>query len=487
MILDIRSTDVSAGVTADVAIVGAGPAGLALAAALGSAAGRTLVLESGGSVPGPDPDLARGTVDRPYYDLPETRMRGLGGGSGCWSGWCDRLGPADFTHRPWIPLSGWCLGYAELSSYYADAEEFCGIRPGFTAGERIWRPGGQKAPLGGLFDQTPYVAVGRRNLGLAHRSVFEQVGVDLLLHATVTRIETSRDGQQVDRLVLRDAGGAEFRVEAGTVVLATGGLENARLLLVSTSGGWTDGIGNGSGFVGRCFMEHPHVDALRVRARPGADLDIAYFRESAVPGTSMLVGGALALTDEICAGQRIARAQAFVEPAGMHLDGRPTIRRDGRRFLPRYAVPAADEFAVVIVSEQVPNRESRVTLSDQRDGYGVPLPRIRWDLNHLDHRTVAVAADSAREVLGRAGVPAARSRLPRGRWPLDTLGGPHHLGTTRMAATEDDGVVNADCRVHGVANLFVLGGSVFPTAGYAPPTLTIVALALRLADHLRKR
>ncbi|MGH8880123.1 MAG: GMC oxidoreductase, partial [Stackebrandtia sp.] len=271
MIIDARSAATDFGMITDTVIVGAGPAGMAIAARLGCDAARILVVESGGLTLRPDLDLARGSVDRPYYDLPETRLRGLGGSSGCWGGWCERLRPVDLASRPWVPHSGWCLDYAELARYYPDAEEFCGSPVGFTAEQRSWQPGGQKAPIQGVFDQTPYTVVGRRNLGTDHRAVFNWPDVDLLIHATVTRIVTGDDGRKVDHLVVRAPGDVQFPVTAHTFVLAAGGVENARLLLLSRTGGWRAGIGNDNGLVGRCFMEHPHVDALRIRNPDGVD------------------------------------------------------------------------------------------------------------------------------------------------------------------------------------------------------------------------
>ncbi len=488
MFLDGDSFADGTELTADIAIVGAGPAGVALAARLGSDVGRVLVLESGGPTPTRDHDLARGFIDRPYYDLPETRLRGLGGSSANWGGWCERLRPADVMQRSWIPRSGWPLPYPDLVDYYGPAEEFCGIPKDFAM-ERIWSPGGRETPTLQAFDHVVFPVLGRRNLGARHRAIFDASNVDLITHATTTQIVVGGGGRRADRLVVRGPAGVTIHVVARTFVLAAGGIENPRLLLHSTSAAWPDGVGNGSGFVGRCFMEHPHVDAVRIDGTPRGDLDLSYFGEwdppVPFPGP-VRVNGALTLSDSTCAAEGVGRAQVFIESAGFHLDpSRPTIRRGRQVFAPRYTAPAHNELAVVVVSEQVPDPDSRVALSDVRDGNGVPLPVLQWRLNDLDHRTVRVAARHSKHVLAELGLTKARTRFVRGQWLLDTLGGPHHLGTTRMTQSDDDGVVDADCRVHHMSNLFIAGGSVFPTSGYAPPTLTIIAVAMRLADHLK--
>ena len=140
-------------------------------------------------------------------------------------------------------------------------------------------------------------------------------------------------------------------------------------------------------------------------------------------------------------------------------------------------------------SEQSPNPDSRVTLSDQRDRFGLPRAKLTWRLNSLDKLTVRksvelIAQEFERLHIGR--VTPDRWLVSDDRtWPDFVRGGYHHLGTTRMGSNPRTSVVNSDCRVHGLANLYVAGSSVFPTGSHVNPTLTITALALRLAQHLK--
>jgi choline dehydrogenase-like flavoprotein len=136
-------------------------------------------------------------------------------------------------------------------------------------------------------------------------------------------------------------------------------------------------------------------------------------------------------------------------------------------------------------SEQAPDPDSRLTLSDRRDALGMPELRLDWRVNQVDIDAIsgwlaALDGDVRAAQLGRV-VP------PRAGWERKIIGGPHHIGTTRMSASARSGVVDAQCRVHSVENLYVAGSSVFVTGGYANPTFTLVALALRLADTLRDR
>ena len=293
------------------------------------------------------------------------------------------------------------------------------------------------------------------------------------------------DGSSVDRLVAGTARG-DVNVSADAFVLAAGGIETARLLLASACPSWPNGLGNAAGLVGCCFMEHPHVDAMRLVADASA-LDISFFVEQ--PGAApdeqpTAVAGALRLSDEACRAEGVGRAQLFIEPAAMHARHPIGRVRGDRPFRGRYVPARPEELAVILVTEQQPDRRSRVSLSRERDTHGVPLPVLEWRLSGSDHRTAQVTMRAARDMLAALGARNIRQRMRTGSWPTDTLGGPHHLGTTRMGQSPSAGVVDSDCKVYGIRNLYIAGGSVFPTSGYAPPTLTVIALSFRLADHL---
>jgi choline dehydrogenase-like flavoprotein len=471
---------------ADVVVIGAGPAGLAVASRLAAAGRSVLVLESGGLDPAPDPDAARAASrgPLPYFDLIECRPRGLGGSTGLWGGWCEPLGELDFEARPGLPGSGWCLARSDLEPYYQQARSFCAIpdsRP-----FRAWRREHEPCVSRSHFEVRSFPVVGLSPLGRRYVGLFDGDGADLLLHATATRIAVSADGAVVDHLVVATPGG-NLVATGNAFVLATGGVEIPRLLLASTSPGWPDGLGNGHDLVGRFFMEHPHVDAMRLSGDP-ALLDVQFFLEretgwAALDGTPLGAAGALVLSEAACRTERVGRIQLFIEPAGGHTEHPIPRRWRDRPLRLRSRAPRAGELAVIAVTEQAPNRDSRVVLGEAIDRHGMPLPVLHWTLTDADLRTLHFGVEAVREVLQGLGAIRVRRRAGRS-WPMDTLGGAHHLGTARMADTPDAGVVDRQCRVHGTHNLFIAGGAVFPTSGYAPPTLTIVALALRLGDHL---
>jgi choline dehydrogenase-like flavoprotein len=142
--------------------------------------------------------------------------------------------------------------------------------------------------------------------------------------------------------------------------------------------------------------------------------------------------------------------------------------------------------------EQAPNPESRIVLSAENDELGMPRANLRWKFTPIDKRSMRVYYELLGREMGRAGLGRVQIMdwLLDGddtAWPNHLSGGWHHMGTARMHEDPRQGVVDANCRVHGIANLFVAGGAVYPTGGAVNPTLTVVAMALRLSDHLKNK
>jgi choline dehydrogenase-like flavoprotein len=471
---------------AELLVIGAGPAGLAVALSASAAGLDVLVLESGGLEASPDPGTSGAEVaGPPYYDLTAVRVRGLGGSSTTWGGWCERLGALDFFERPWIPHSGWPFQLGELEPYYTRAEEFLGVSPANC--DRRWSPGGVPFSQDARFMATSIEVTPEKNLATRYRTALRDGPIRVILDATVTGFVLDGAETAVQAVRVTRSDGTSYHVSAATFVVAAGGIENARMLMAARSRAWGRGLGNETGLVGHFFMEHPHVDAIRFSASRPQQIHETFFVETADEDGGLSASiGALNVTDAACEAYGVGRAQVILERAGLHTLGRPAMRRGDKAWSPRYAEPPAGEMAAIVISEQAPSHRSVVTLSDKVDRFGVPLPRLEWHLSELDFATCAAATDLMTETLHEIGIASTRRRLPRDRFPLDTIGGPHHLGTTRMAVEESSGVLDTNSCVFGIANLYVVGGSAFPTAGYAPPTLTIVALAIRAADHIIK-
>lgn len=157
-----------------------------------------------------------------------------------------------------------------------------------------------------------------------------------------------------------------------------------------------------------------------------------------------------------------------------------------RKFPSLVVKPRNQTYAIEVHSEQTPNRDSRISLSDQKDAFGMPRVKVDWRWLPLDIDTVRNTVQALGEDLAAAGIGRVRfdpAAIEREMLRDGAVGG-HHVGTTRMAEDPAKGVVDRDCRVHGLDNLYIAGSAVFPTSGQANPTLLAIALALRLADHV---
>ncbi|WP_158604489.1 FAD-dependent oxidoreductase [Nocardioides mangrovicus] len=511
---------------ADVCVVGAGPAGLALAARLSERGRSVLLLESG--LDRPDlrtQRLNRGTVvGHPTWRLDRSRLRAVGGSGQVWGGWCRALDAEDLRPRAWLPGSGWPLSAADLDPYLAPARSLLGLpaepphlEPGVD--DDAFATAAGMDVVGYEFSPLRH-SVGSHALGARPADD----GVVLLQGATVVAMEALGTRRRIDRLVVATADGAHLVVRPRLLVLATGGIENARLLLVA-------GLGNEHDLVGRYFMDHVHAHvgllaldedrsrsplfaALRHDRRGGgaawgpalagspatrrADrLLAAAFTLTAAPHTYGQPYLALPvrlrlLVDDVARRNALAGRTELV-PADLHPHDRRVVRRlirhheelqrarftrgRGRLGL----TDAADVRALYVRGEQAPNPDSRVRLDRRRDAHGVPRASLDWQVTDVDRASVEGWVDH----VAHAAADSPGIRLLRDpAWQRSIVGGPHHMGTTRMATDPRDGVVDADARVHTVDNLYVAGSSVFPTGGYTNPTLPLVMLALRLADHL---
>ncbi len=522
MIIDFRELDSGSQFDAEVCVVGAGAAGITLALELAQLDVDVCVLESGGLSFEPEIQaLAAGeTTGVPYFPLEISRMRYLGGSTNHWGGWCTPLHEIDFEQRSWVPNSGWPFDREALLPYYQRAQSWCQLGP-FRYRAEQWEdenrsfpdldPSKLEAPCWQFSPPTRFGEAYRKELEASQR-------VRVLLHGHVTALEAYSDGSAVSGAQITTLEGRRGAVRARIFVAACGGIENARLLLLS---GWPEGpaLGNAHDLVGRYFMEHPHVTAGTVVAaepRALARIFTVFDRD----GTHVVAGlcpSASAQTRERalnCAASLVFRGdgsergyEAYREMMRNARSGRFPDRFGERiwsvmrdlgdvvegisRLEGEPYIGAIGWVGFYLRSEQSPNPRSRVTLGSKRDPFGLPLARLDWQLTSEDKRAQSVTLRLIGEELGRLGV--GRLQIPDwlladdDGWPDDLSGGYHHMGTTRMAECATEGVVNADCRVHGVDNLYVAGSSVFPTGGYANPTLTIVALAVRLAEHLHSR
>lgn len=547
MMQDARDLPDGTALEADVCVVGAGASGIALALEFIGTDIRVLLLESGGAAFEKDTQAlyAGSVVNARLHSPPDRyRQRRFGGSTTIWGGRCVPLDPIDFEARGYVAHSGWPFSRDELMPHYVRANRLCEagefaytVSGAFTGPRREmidgWR--GRSFTADTLERFSCPTDFGAR---YAHR-LRAAPNLHVLLHANVTRVALNAAGTAVERLTVRTLTGKTFTVGAASIVLATGGLEVARLLLANREV-HRQGIGNDHDVVGRYYMCHlaGTLGALTVSA-PGtvwhgydvAD-DGAYCRRrlalTAAAQRALRIGNVVARLHHPRIADPahrtgslsllyLARALVPYEYARRLDDGdaaapwqwlrhvrnvlgdlRATFafawhllrdRRLAERKFPSIVVtPRSRCYSLDVHAEQQPNPLSRVMLGPLRDALGEPRLHIDWRYTRRDVETVqralaALARDLDAQRIGRFDYDPQGVEREMTRY--GAYGG-HHLGTARMGRDPRSSVTDAQGRVHGVDNLFVAGTALFPTSGQANPTLTIVALALRTAAHLKQ-
>ena len=537
-------------VRADVCIIGGGPAGITLAMQLAATGRDIVLLESGDLDASDETQAlnAGEVVDEALHSPPDKyRVRCLGGASSIWGGRCMPFDPIDFEARPYVPHSGWPIGHAEVERYYPDANALCEAGE-YEYDARLAVTGGMRPLLRGFapghFDLNGIERFScPTHFGQRYRTRLERMAnVRVLLRSTVVRLRATDDGSRIASIEVRDGRDRALHVTADQVVLAAGGIETPRLLLGSNDV-HAAGIGNAHDLVGRFYMSHIagtagvlKVDAGRDAVWHGYDVawDGTYCRRrialrpevqrelgvgnlifrlhhprivDPAHGTGPL--SAIFLAQRFISYEYAKRLVSDAPPsAGVWLrHGVNAVRDAGStvRFLThwlRHRTLAERKFPSIIIrprtnlfsldfhAEQAPNRESRVGLADGADRFGNRQVRIDWRYTRNDVETVSrgfelLRKDLAAERVGTLELapnePDIESVVRR-----DGAYGGHHIGTARMGVSAASGVVDRHGKVFGVNNLFVAGSAIFPTSSQANPTLTIVALSLRLAGHLRE-
>jgi len=485
----------------DICVIGAGPAGLVVARALAERGRDVVVLESGARVPEPTTQALNDgdVIGDAYAGLRETRCRGLGGTSSLWNTPIDNtlgakyapLSPVDFEHRPEVEHSGWPITFGQLAPWYARAQEICGIGPFEYDGSAWGRCLPASGPAGSSLLTRIYQFGSRAALvDPLVAALARATHARLCPRATLVRLEVDASGRRVTGAVVSSPGGSTWTVRAKHYVVAAGAIENARLLFLATDAG----LRVASPWLGRGFMEHPRDSALTLRPHSRDFHRTAAFYDQHRAADGTMIVGRFAVCDEAIRDGVLPNASATLLARA-----RPVVRRvraaahrvgalglvdrwapSGGHGWSRHAAPERvfDGFTILLNLEQTPSPENRIVLGSRRDALGLPLPELHWRWHGADHaRLTRLRGVVARELAELGRIDIATDAIP-------DPNAHHHAGTTRMHADSAHGVVDADCRVHGVDNVFVAGASVFPTAGFVNPALTIVALAERLADHL---
>ena len=515
----------------DICIIGTGPAGATIARELSNTSLRVTILESGGTERQEETDALNEieSVGWPrVMDQWLVRNRILGGTSTTWSGRCAPFNEIDLKVRDWVPYSGWPFKIDDLIPYFDRGAKYLGLGAGSGfSDDRVWAYIGRRPPkldldedkLLPMFWQASRDPVNWTDKVRFGRHLAAHLGpnVTLVTNATVLRINVTESGTTVKAVEFAAASGRRWSLPTSTVVVCAGAIENARILL-SSDDMVAKGLGNENDLVGRFLMDHPRAFVARFQMEQAraAEKLFGLFKSRAANANQYHLGVRLSPTVQRsenlpnCAVYIAGRRDGADDPpwdslkrfvrreAKVRQDLRPIMMNTGLMFrglkdyfiLHRGLPHKLDAVYLEAMCEQIPNPDSRITLSDRRDLFGMRISRIDWRVSEVEARAMRRITELMGEQLSRMGLepPVPAEWVRDGATFPDTIRDiAHPIGTTRMADDPACGVVDAQCQVHGVHGLFIAGSSVFPTAGHANPTQMIVALAVRLADILKDR
>jgi len=548
----------------DVCVIGAGPAGALTAAALADRGHDVVVLEGGPRFdfetridrmeralrPSHDPvdiwDMGGEHDDytnsgEVTYPLNSRRVKGVGGSSLHWAGRLGRLKPKDFEMRSRYGVAtDWPISYEDLRPYYAEAEKELGAAgeaqlpfgppreepppmeafpPSYTdklvieACEELgielhrvlWAINSEqydgRSECLGYGTCSPVCPSGAKYSADVHVDKAAARGARILDRVPVQRLHHDDDGERIVSAEYVTPGGETYRQEAREFVLACGGVETPRLLLLSKSETYPDGLANSSGLVGKYFEERPTaVLRARVDRRTrqhligfGTTESHQFYNVDDVPPGSIKVqvdnnAGprpidlALRREDALHAVQDVVGNPTNVDEL-TDLGGSPDTKPWGDELLEEMQSRYGNAIELNAAIEELPHEENRVTLNPNvTDAHGNPVPDISWSKSEYATKTMDRAFEIMHDILDNLDADV-RSRSEIRFWK----GIGHHLGTTRMGEDPSESVVNPRLRTHDLENLSIVSSSVFVTGGAMQPTLTIAALALRAAEHLDER
>lgn len=477
----------------DVCVIGSGPAGTIVARTLVGHGVRTLLVESGNSLATWAFDArlkelaayeVAGSAD---YPTERTVSRLRGGNSNFWTGRCERFHPSDFEPHPYTPPGNpWPLRYDDLRPYYVEAERTLRVRGGepseYAQPRRRPLPLPPRPDISALkrymdekadltLDDSP-TATPRK--GLRFFRVQKEILPGFLASsrgtlvsgATATRLVAAADGA-IAGVRVKTLDGVERVARARVYVVCCGGLQTPRLLLLSRSERWPEGVGNTYDRVGRGFNEHPSLNFYS-KVRPDR---VTLSPKHAIGRTHQFYD---ALRGEGLGAIHAVVIQSWVFPNHLLRYRLADVPKHFFKIVSRAVRPTLYMSPTL---EMKPVDTNRVTLSrDRRDPLGDPLPRLELDFSEEDGRLLQRSRELVLDILRRAGASDIEE--------IEQTWSRHHIGACRMGTNPMASVVDENLQVHGCPNLFLCGAEVFTTGAAVQPVLTIAALAHRLGDHL---
>ena len=515
MHIDARNLENNSLIQGDICIIGAGASGLSIALEWKDTPYKVILLEGGGfEYDDKVQNLYKGkTTGQKYYPMKSSRLHYFGGASQHWGGMCSTLDDIDFKKRSWVKHSGWPITKHDLDRYYKKAQINLDLRA-YEYDLEYWQQQYQSfepLPLNNnkIWNKMWQFSTPTR-FGTKYKDlIINAKNIHLYTYANVVDMKANESINTINEVTLKNYASKTHTVKATYFILACGAIQNSRLLLASNSQ-LKKGIGNVNDQVGRYFMEHPEISAAELWLSKSRQMDLYLLTKSRRPRAE------LAFTEKLQSELKILNGTVSLSPLVSARNIKPNIEtwqdenpitnrknkivqskslwekiRNRINTINQSSEKGLDRaFQLYIRLEQSPNPNSRVTLDFEKDSLDVPRANLHWELTSLE-------TDSLHKIFKVLGSQFGISDIGRIKL-FDFMlnknssenpkfsGGWHHIGTTRMHENPKQGVVDANCKVHGIDNLFIAGSSCFPTSGAANPTLTIVALSIRLSDYIKR-
>jgi choline dehydrogenase-like flavoprotein len=510
MHIDARSLEDNAQIAGDICIIGAGAAGISIALDWMNKPYKVVLLEGGGfEYDDRVQNMYQGkTTGQKYFPLKSSRLHYFGGTTGHWAGMCSPFDNIDFMKRDWVPDSGWPISRKDLDPFYARAHEKLKLGP-YQYDFNYWQkqlPNLNPFPLDEkvVWNKMWQFSVARFN-ALYRDTIIKAKNIHLYTYANVVDIQANENVSEVKTVVVKNYAGKTHTVKAKQFIMACGAIQNARMLLASNTQA-SHGLGNDNDVVGRYFMEHLEVASAELWLFKPFPTSL-YTWEYGVTKAS----AELAIAEKVQIENKILNGTASLTPLSFSRHAKPRMetwqdedpRKSAENMFSSWDKAAKEAekdnkgsishaFELSTRIEQAPNPNSRITIGPEKDELGVPRANLHWQLTALDKRSVRRIYQLIGQQIGIAGL--GRVNLLEflrdendNTFPESTNGGWHHMGTTRMHTDPKKGVVDSNCKVHGINNLYVAGSGCYPTSGAPNPTLTLVALSLRLSDYVKKK
>jgi choline dehydrogenase-like flavoprotein len=495
---DARELEDGTLIEGDLCIVGAGAAGISLALEWINTSKRVILLEGGGfQYEDAMQDLYAGkSTGQRYFPLKAIRLHYFGGTTGHWAGFCSPFDPIDFEKRDWVKHSGWPITKTDLDPFYERAQKNLELGP-YNYDASWWQkedPSLVGLPLNPdvlwnkMWQFSPPTRFGTKYKD----AIINAKNIHLYTYANLTDITTNENASSVKEVTVKNFAGRTHRVRAKKFVLACCAVQNARILLAANKQA-KNGLGNDHDLVGRFFMEHLEMKSAELwLAKPSVLKLYAWTFGVTKARAEIAINPSVQRAHKILNGTAsfIPLEAAKKMPAFIDMwdeNGKRVKDFSDEKIDPHNGLQAFQLFTRI---EQSPNPDSRITLDTERDALGMQRASLHWSLTPFEKRSIRKIYEIIGQQVGVAG--EGRVKLMEylqdakdESWPAITGGGWHHMGTTRMSNDPTTGVVDSNCKVHGISNLYMAGSSCFVTAGAPNPTLTLVALTLRLSDHLK--